>query len=452
MAGGLATQPRRSSGILAAVIARLIFPTFGLYLEGDLPRKANFAEFVGKFCFDWTTHGETIGLVHFEVTAEARPHDVDPSHDLYVMVYDDEDKYWLGIRDKWSSLACAEKREAANFARIVNLQNTRKQWAFTLRITEHLRPRLWYFTFVNCGTDLTDVPVHYKIHATNIELGAQQEFSIDRLGLPWLYIASAALFLGAACVTAKVAKRSDVPLRQHPFVQLLMLGYVASVASSACFIVHYAIFARDGFGSKRLRFLGVVSGIVANCTIYVIAMFAGCGWAITTVVLPHRRTFLAAVTMLGCMHALAELHAQLTVDQSAKMFAYSGVGGMLALSLKMLMFFWFRSKVRISCQQEICDHRRRFYEHLRFGMSIWACTVPVAAAMALGVSPWVRYKWVTGFEIVSRLAGLCLLSRLLCGSESPLSCENTFQISGPDPPELLDGCHDSTADIACSAS
>lgn len=412
-----------------AIVAEALLPATALYLQGELPRSSEFSEFVGKFCYDWTTQGDTIGLAHFEVEAEARPPVGSGSHGLYVMVYDDEDKYWMAIREGWGGMACAEKREAANFARMVHLHGIKRRWEFTLNLTEHLRPRMWYFTFVNCGMNLTDVPLRYTIHTTNIKFGALAEFSVDRFGVPWLYVLAAACFLAAATRTSRAARAGDAPLAEHPYVKLLMLAFGASGASCACFVLHYTLFARDGFGSKRLRFLGAFGAVAANCTVFLVAILASRGWAITASALPHRRAFFMLVALAGSAHALCELHAELTVDQSARMFAYSGSGGLLALALKLLIFAWFALQARASHKEERHEARRRFYKRLGWSISAWACTVPLASLLAVELPPWQRYKWVTAFEVAARLAGLCLLSRLLCGPASPLSAENTFSMT-----------------------
>mmetsp|Transcript_80223 Transcript_80223/g.231738 ORF Transcript_80223/g.231738 Transcript_80223/m.231738 type:complete len:450 (-) Transcript_80223:70-1419(-) len=401
----------------------------GARLEGALPRRQMFAEFVGKFCYDFDPEDKIIGGLEVNIV---RDHDAPGHHDgkLRFMIFDDEGPHWKKIQNRWESLTCQQMEQAASLTQDISFQPGDLHSMFKISIHEHLRPRFWYFVFVNCGADFAETEVRYEIHALNWSLGWQSEFSMDHAGLYWVYLVTTLFFSIMGLVFARHSRWTEVsqnpPLNEHPFVQLLLYTYMASIASGALFLSHYTLFVHNGYGSLRLRFLGIVGSIVANCTMYLIVILASTGWAITTAKLPMRRLFLTVVTVFGALHAMCELHAQTSIDQSTKVYTYQGGAGLFALMLKMFFFCWFAFQAKASYDEEFNEKRRRFYKYLGYSVSFWALTSPAVALFAWELSPWVRYKMVRGAEVWARFIGLCLLSQLFCGPASPICHENVF--------------------------
>jgi hypothetical protein len=199
------------------------------------------------------------------------------------------------------------------------------------------------------------------------------------------------------------------------------------------FLVHYVIFMYNGMGVKRIRFLGVLAGIVANCTMFLIAILSSIGWAITMFQLEGRRTFLAAVSFVGCLSAVAELHAEIMLDESTKLYAYQSAPGMLAMMLKVFMFCWFAFQIRQTYQAEVRNERaRHYFAVMGISFTLWSLNVPVTVLLADVVSPWVRFKVVTSVDVLSRLVGQIMLSAILCGPWSPITEMNTFTVYADD--------------------
>jgi len=424
----------RSTLALALTVAWLASGASAASLEGMLPRDqvGDFGLYAGKFCYDYQNSSEVIGQVHVDITREfERP--VIPKGRLYFMIFDDEKGHWKSARRKWGSSTCEEKKADASLTMQLDVWSDKKTTSYEIRIRERLRPRFWYFTFVACGLDLSEMPIRYSLHATNDLWGWQSEFSLDHIQLFSVYAMFTVGFGLAALATAWASRWraavQDPPLREHPYIQLLTLAYLASTASCGLFLLHYTIFMHNGFGSLRIRFLAVVAGIVANCTIYLVAILSSCGWAITTAVLPNRRCFLGLVTVLGFLTAVCELHAETMVDQSTKLYSYQSTGGVMTLVLKIFMFCWFAFQVKCSYEEELQEKRRRFYKYLGVSMGCWAINVPVMVILAFSLKPWIRYKVVIGVDMAARFLGLCLLSQLFCGPLSPLTALNTFRLS-----------------------
>lgn len=49
----------------------------------------------------------------------------------------------------------------------VELWTADRKYDFVIHLRERIRPRFWYLTFVNCGADVSNVPIRYSIRTTN---------------------------------------------------------------------------------------------------------------------------------------------------------------------------------------------------------------------------------------------------------------------------------------------
>jgi len=405
-------------------------------VQGELPEARNFGIYAGKFCFDYTEEGwgkdgppvDDVGvvgdaLIKLEYLGSGAP----KSGRLYFMVFDDEKQHWKQARRNWDRSTCEEKQELSSRPFPVDFQDGKGE--VVVKIRQHIRPRFWYYTFVGCDLEI-DGPIRYSIHSTNTLHGFEQEFSLDHMGLLRAYEIFTIAFGVAGVLTIWAARSKEaaqgLPLREHPYLQLLKMAYIASAASCALFLAHYYLFMKNGFGSLRIRFLAVFAGVVANCTIYLIAILSSRGWAITESSLPYRRLFLGVVMLIGCIHAWTELKAEVQTDQSTQLYSYQGSAGVLSMVLKLFMFSWFGFQVKSSFDDYAEPKIRRFYKYLGVSIGAWAINIPVMVVLAFQLSPWVRYKVVTIVDIAARLLGLVILSQLFCGPLSPLSKNNTF--------------------------
>jgi len=402
----------------------------GSIIEGELPVTLEFAEYVGHFCFDFTNDTDVGNIVIDLIRESQEP--VLTTGALYFLIFDDEQRHWKRAWRTWDASTCDEKKRAASLTTQLKVQGGEWKDHYTIRIKERVRPRFWHFAFVACDGAQLVSPLRYKLHARNYLWGWQQELSVDRMGLPMLYGCFTAAFLLTSLVTAWTVRwRSavqDAPLREHPYSQLLLLSYVASSASCFFFLVHYMLLTRDGHGSMRIRFLGVLGAVVANCTIFLIAILSSVGWAITRTSLPNRRFFLGLITLVGASTALCELRAETTVDQSTQLYIYQSIPGVLVLMLKIFMFCWFAYQTKETYDEEFHDRRRSFYKVLGISMSCWSVTVPVTVIVAFYISPWWRFKVVTIMDVSARFIGQLLLLQLFAGPLSPITAENIFSM------------------------
>eukprot|EP00931_Biecheleriopsis_adriatica_P106279 TRINITY_DN80760_c0_g1_i1.p1 TRINITY_DN80760_c0_g1~~TRINITY_DN80760_c0_g1_i1.p1 ORF type:complete len:453 (+),score=55.50 TRINITY_DN80760_c0_g1_i1:96-1454(+) len=403
------------------------------FFTGSLSNEANVRHFVGKFVFDFRPNlDESVGTVTVKARRDGPPLERSRDGRLFFFLFDDERSHWKRVRRHWNARTCDELIQAASLHSEIVLSTEEHEVVYTIQIREHLRPRFWYFAFAACDLKLNN-PLEYEVHAENDMWPWQKEFSLDHIGLLHCYATYSVMYAVTLGCTVLALRRGDgPPRREHPYVQLLLMSLCSSVASCCLFSVHYALFMQNGFGSKRIHFMGVLGSIVADCTIFLIAIFASVGWAISTAVLPQRRVFLSAVALVGGLNGLLELRASTMTDLSTKVYSYQSTPGLFSLILKVFMTCWFCYQIRIVHDEETKEKRRKFYKVLGVGFSVWSLHVPVAVVICFILSPWVRYKVVTILDVASRFLWQVLLSWLLCGPLSPLGAENIFTLRDDD--------------------
>lgn len=381
--------------------------------------------FIGKFCFDYSVDKE-IGLAQLQTwKINSAPRDAK----VYFLMYDDEKLHWRKVAKRWESASCADKIEAASLSMELNMSVEQDDHDIT--ISEKIRPRFWYFAFASCGTQLLAPPIRFKLHLTNSMESWQKEFSYDHKGLFQVYV----IFMILTAVLALIAMRcsgrgtqssQETPSRSHPYIQLLLLAIFSTLIGCFLHLGHYILFINNGYGSMRIRFAAVLSGIIANNTMYLICMLASIGWAIKSTKLNYKRLFLGILCVAGGLTAFCELKAETVIDRSTKLYSYQSVPGMSSLIMKIFMFCWFGFQIRNSYKEEHSDRLRRFYMWLGLCMSVWFLNVPITTLLAFVVSPWWRYMVVVTAELSFRMAGLLFLTQMFLGSLSPISALNTF--------------------------
>lgn len=400
----------------------------GTFIEGELPvQERNFALFVQKFCYDFVPDDmHPVGIMELNITKiEDIPREIADKGQLYLMAFDDEQGHWKSIQRHWQSASCEVRKQMSSLYKMIDLNkgSVGNPVTYRLRIREHVRPRFWYFVIVACDKELV-APIRYKAIFLNELWGWQKEFSFDRMGMYRAFQIASVGFMLALTYTTYLTRSHD--FRDHPYVKLVNFSYQASAAYVVLFFVHYWLFQQDGFGNVRLRFLGILASIVANCTVFLIGMLCSIGWAITCATMPHRRAFLGAVGVVGGLSAICELRAQETFDESTRLYSYQSVPGVFALIIKVFMFCWFAFHIRETIEEERDDKRHRFYKIMAVAFTIWFLNVPVTVLLAYMVAPWYRYKVVTIVDLTMRFCSQALLTYVFVGRFSPITEENAY--------------------------
>jgi len=215
-----------------------------------------------------------------------------------------------------------------------------------------------------------------------------------------------------------------------------VLSLAASLAMCCSSLVHHCLQAWGGLAWRRLWLLASLARVVADSCVFLVAILASVGWAISSAKLPDRQRFLGLAALVEGLSALCELQARA-----------DGVGGGLGLAgplpqaaagplcplLRVLGFSWFAYQMGIASDEGFFELHRGFYVRLSAAATVWLLGGPVSMLFALLLPAWHRFRAVAATDLASRLAAQTLLAWLFCGPLSPIATPAGPFARGPRP-------------------
>jgi hypothetical protein len=411
-----------SSALLALAFAALRMAD-AWRSEGQLPQGFAQAEYVGKFCFDYVPlktgnvskqeqafedMDDGVLSIHVEGNPSASGN---KEEELYFMIFDDEDKHWPRVRRNWNDLTCKDIKDAANT--VVPLTSRLSYPATQLQqkmgIHEHVRPRFWYFIFVNCGEALGG-SLSYKLHAWNPTQGYQAEFGIDRHNSLPLEILFTLLF-AAVVATIFIVYNLPCQWRTRPLLAALQASAACSTLSCGCLKLHSVMYARDGLGLVYAEVLSVVFACAAKALLALLMFLLSRGWSLLTAEADSsQRTFIKVVFIgivaisVGC-----EIHGKFFHDQSTSLYLYESWPGLLILGLNLCLLCMAGRLLWETYQKEASKEVKAFYRLMALSNALYFATLPVICILASLWDPWVRRKYVERTELGARFAATAML-------------------------------------------
>jgi hypothetical protein len=394
--------------------------------NGELPQGSANAEYVGKFCFDFVPivrhgpltpeqmHMQTVddGVLSLHVKGELEEaEDPDKNSQLFFMIFDDEDDHWPVVRGNWEQLTCQDFKDAANAvvplaSRLASPQHELHQ---RIGVHEHVRPRFWYFAFINCGTPLPTT-LTYSLHAWNPIRGYQAEFGIDQqnsLPLEIMYL----LLFGGVFATVYVLYNLPCEWRSRPLLTALQASAACSCVSCCCLMLHNAAYARDGWGIGFLEIVGVISSCYGKALLAVLLYLLARGWTLLTSEAESSRRILFTAVFAGIvvLSVGCEIHGLYFHDQSTSLYLYESWPGAVILILNSFLLYTALHLLWETFQKEASEEVRSFYRLMAIANVFYFVSLFVICALAYLFDPWVRKKFVDRVELGSRFVTTLLL-------------------------------------------
>jgi len=436
--------------VLLGILSRC---AFAWQSEGVLPAKSFFASYVGKFCFDYfqdNDDSQRAEVGQFEVRLSGRVQKGVPTNEntgeLYVVVYDDEKDHWKRVRPFWDQLTCKERRELASFELPVTteLAGTSGEFVKSIVVRQEIRPRFWYFTFINCGATIAE-PVEFSVHAWNFLQGFENEFSLDQTGSLELDVSFAALFAATMGVIFIIVRDRnshrevvDVATRSLPLLRLLGASAGCSALGCACRAVHHLVFAYNGKGVLLAAVFGTFWACLAKAVLTILQILIAKGWALlfTPDERPQRMAIAGILSAVISLSVGCEIWEQYFHDQSTNFYLHESWPGHIILTLNVfiLVMAWYFMWDTYS--REIEPAVRQFYALVSVACCIYFAALPVVCLLAELLSPWVRRKYVERVEVSTRFASTALL--VFCLRPSHVSRLVSARLKNRDAPELLE--------------
>merc|ERR1719433_1115243 len=127
----------------------------------------------------------------------------------------------------------------------------------SISVRQELRPRFWYFTFVNCGVESLE-PITFTIHAVNMAQGFEEEFGADAVGSLQLEVLFCALFflVGGSVACLECCRKKPLNTSAGSLLRLLGASAASSALGCGCRALHHLAFAYDGKGMLAAAVLG----------------------------------------------------------------------------------------------------------------------------------------------------------------------------------------------------
>mmetsp|Transcript_26197 Transcript_26197/g.61125 ORF Transcript_26197/g.61125 Transcript_26197/m.61125 type:complete len:527 (-) Transcript_26197:120-1700(-) len=419
------------------IVTTIVHNAASMRDSGSLPLAHSWGLCVSKFCFDYNPHGdEAVGIVEIQVEAdegsgdlvtpvpqeqrqrealceaghgdelEGNPCQVDGQ--LYFALYDDEEDHWESVQSDFWHLPCRDKLIAANGFAPVRLVNG--HWNWTESITEKVRPRFWYFAFIACNAPVTST-LRYDIHAYNVIQGPwpaewQREVSIDKKGALSLQVIAALAFATLAVMIRYMGKRvtGTEAFRSRPLLRLLLMSCSSSAVGASLLAVNAAVYASDGQGWRLLEVIGFLWVCMAKVLLTILILLCAKGWALfySEQELVERRLMVCLLTVIVGMSIGCEIYGLYAPDMSNTLYLYeSGPGGVI-LALNTILFLEAFLSLRELHRIETSEEVRKYYCMISVSVLLYFMTLPITCILALAFDPWVRNRYVTRAEVMSR--------------------------------------------------
>lgn len=399
---------------------------------GVLPLDTDLVQYVGKFCFDYSKSGEQAGIFHFRVEGQVDEGELpytevqpatpcwgpcDPAGGLYLIVYDDEKAHWRAAHRSWETLTCKERLADASWARRLSPLPSNGILNSSVFVSEELRPRFWYFTFVACGVKSFLTPIEYHIHTQNILKDVEREFGVDEEGSLTLQLLFMVIFIVFSCglrVTITVPGRSE-SFRARPLLRLLVLAAVFSAAGCTLAAIHYAFYAMDGMGLPPVEVCSVVIASLSKAFLSVLQLLTAKGWVLfySPNEIAWRRFTVCTLGSIIIASAACEIHGQYFHDWRTTLYLYESGPGLFILLVNIILFVEASRSMYSTYWNEVSPEIREFYKTVGAAMTMYYLMLPVICLAAGLYSPWVRRKYVARTELVCRFTCMALLAYCL---------------------------------------
>jgi hypothetical protein len=368
--------------------------------------------FLAKFVYTFTSREEVkhkIPAGRLNLTLQAP--DITSSHDLYMLLLDDEAESYPGPSGAWEALSCKEKIAHARLAIPIDWEEAARPEGATMtsNIFEKLRPRWWYFAVADCsqrsaGSGSASLAVKYTLHTTNPTYGWASEFSTDRrlaihvfLVMGMAYTALAVAQLRANRVLAEAAGRhgdSAEGKAAHPFARILVAGIGLALAAQLLWVVHHVGYAMDGVGFTTTHIAAQILSVFSNFILASLLLLVSQGKCVSYVMLAADAR--AVSRLLGPFLAaclLLEFWGEYSVSRTCTNdYVYTTPFGWMIIISDLLLLTIYATNLRKTFLAERCRGDGRFYSTWGIVYGAWFLALPVTALLSQAVlAPYIWY-------------------------------------------------------------
>ena len=441
-------------------------------------------EFVTKFAFTYALKpGQVIGAVKGVVRVHTP---------AYLVIYDDQEFSWNHIYNN-ESLTC-------DFALLPRSKGgplvskykllPHKDNLIEIKITEHLRPRLWYFAIVTAkcdakketkkqraidlhnlhwlddgakSTELKLGKIFVDLTITNINQGYEKHFSFDEEGM--LPITFVFLFIYIICFTgqcflqpkinfdsrARTTRNTRNQYRksintstgsnmngddQRPYLLVKLWSILVMLEMGALLFrtVDLLFYAHSGEEATKFRWsrlltlqlFGWMMDIGSQLGLALLVLLVAKGWTITSNEIRGRRTLFCFIGAMIIATCLLYAWAAVDWDPASTYYIYESFPGILVILLRLIMFMWFLRSLLETYRLETMKERKLLYKIVAGLYSLWFLSLPLIVLAAYLLDPWYRSKVVRTMSYSAHAIALLCFGILFW----PSRAEKYFNVNG----------------------
>jgi len=293
-------------------------------------------------------------------------------------------------------------------------------------VVQHIRAHIWYFVTSKCYEDLRTAPLHldYEIH---LKQSDGSEFSVEMQGmltLNLIVLLCLAAFLARYCARCKAFVSSAGKL--HQVIWVLSAAIALQFMAQTLHTLHLWSYRSNGTGIAAADLLSEVlfmlSQVVQTTLLIAIAM----GYTL----LPSKNDRMVIVKWLALMalviHAALVGFGKMQDVSACKYHENEGAIGWVLLSVRLLLFAWFRFATQAS-QQEGGLRLHDFLQLFCLAGSTYFLAYPVLFVIVQMFAPYLQHPLLQIGLLIMQTGSIVWLAELFLSrgtyfKVSALSC------------------------------
>lgn len=318
-----------------------------------------------------------------------------------------------------------DRKQYSSVSRTVPI--TQGQWSSPMygRLTQRLRPHVWFFAIDRCSIPATQsyFNVEYEVEFLQ-EDGSH--FSMEQRGaLFWTFMH----FLLVASVTAFVIHREMKVLQSgeklHVVLQFLNVVLLVNLSALAGRVVHYWFYSNNGQGIVIFDVIGNVFATIAEITLTSLIMLMGLGFTFTVDHvrgLKRQARYVLGATCL--MHLILSFISRLGKDERYQYSELEGVTGWILASVRYAITAWHIYNCVMTARNS-SPKQALFIHRFCLASTLYLAVFPSLYIISeLFIAQYNRLRFVTHIGFIAQFACIAWFAFLFTGRKSEY-----FQVS-----------------------
>lgn len=338
--------------------------------------------------------------------------------EVYIALLDDEYFSFPEVSQVWGEANCTDLLHAAkkNFQLNWDLVSTWQGESIMTPLAERVRPRWWYIAFVSCSPYKVDLS--YRMHFTNQLIGWEREFSMDTAGL--IEVTLFICILLGALLLMQIGSLNDWVMRSHmqrwdrlhPALLLVTAALVLAMLGEMAWFAYFLHFQSNGEGLVQYDVAARGLIMAAKTVMQILFMLQAQGQSISSPEISwvEHRELVVGQCVFGCLSFLLEVWSDSEFWTTSTEYVYDTRPGIALVAFDCLWLWMYASRSLRTFQQETRLKARTFYRIYSPIFGVWFASLPLIAAVARVLAPWVRHRIIF---IVSGCVHTCTLAVLV---------------------------------------